>query len=146
MPPDLSFRAWTLKAESSDIQLQPQRIEDQWIDSQLNRLIRSVTGLMEDFQFGEAEQQIYDFVWSKFCDWYIEIAKIRLRSQSAPSPLPFLVNTLEKSLRLLHPFMPFVTEELWQSLKVTLLRPDTIGARNDTMMMPASIMIAPYPR
>ena len=124
---------------------QSQRIEDQWIDSQLNRLIKNVTELMQDFQFGEAEQQIYDFVWSKFCDWYIEIAKIRLRGQLTPSPLPFLVDTLEKSLRLLHPFMPFITEELWQSLKVRLLRPDTIGARNDTMKMPASIMIAPYP-
>jgi len=124
---------------------QSQRIEDQWIDSQLNRLIKNVTELMQDSQFGEAEQQIYDFVWSKFCDWYIEIAKIRLRGQLTPSPLPFLVNTLEKSLRLLHPFMPFITEELWQSLKVRLLRPDTIGARNDTVKMPASIMRAPYP-
>ncbi len=121
--------AWTM-------QLQPQKIEDQWIDSELNRLIRGVTGLMGNLQFGEAEQQIYDFVWSKFCDWYIEIAKIRLHSQPTPSPLPFLVNTLEKSLRLLHPFMPFVTEELWQSLKQHLP-----GANQ----MPASIMIAPYP-
>jgi valyl-tRNA synthetase len=91
---------------------------------------------MENFQFGEAEQQLYDFVWSKFCDWYIEIAKIRLRSQLAPSPLPFLANTLEKSLRLLHPFMPFITEELWQSLKQRLPNED---------QLPASIMIAPYP-
>jgi valyl-tRNA synthetase len=126
--------------------LDPQRIEDQWIDSQLNKLAKNVTGLMEEFQFGEAEQQIYDFVWSKFCDWYIEIAKIRLRPHPAlsmagegsgkVSPLPFLVNTLEKSLRLLHPFMPFVTEELWQSLKQRL---------PDKDQMPASIMIAPYP-
>ena len=122
--------------ETWTMQLQPQKIEDQWINSQLNRLIGSVAGLMENFQFGEAEQQIYDFVWSRFCDWYIEIAKIRLRDQSAPSPLPFLVNTLEKSLRLLHPFMPFVTEELWQSLKQHLP-----GGNQ----MPASITIAPYP-
>jgi len=124
------------KLENRTIELRPQRIEDHWISSELNRLIKSVTGLMEAFQFGEAEQQIYDFVWSKFCDWYIEVAKIRFRSQSTPSPLPFLVNTLEKSLRLLHPFMPFVTEELWQSLKQHLPG----GNR-----MPASIMIAPYP-
>jgi valyl-tRNA synthetase len=123
------LEAWT-------VQLQPRKIEDQWINSQLNRLIRGVTGLMENFQFGEAEQQIYDFVWSKFCDWYIEIAKIRLHSRSAPSPLPFLVNTLEKSLRLLHPFMPFVTEELWQSLKQRLAG----GSQ-----MPASVVMAPYP-
>jgi len=129
-----SLDAEGLKAQ--EIEIQPQRIEDLWIDSQLNRLTKNVTRLMEEFQFGEAEQQIYDFVWSKFCDWYIEIAKIRLRSQLTPSPLPFLVNTLEKSLRLLHPFMPFVTEELWQSLKQRL---------PDKYQMPASIMIAPYP-
>jgi len=144
-----SMDAETLKAQP--IELQPQRIEDQWIDSQLNRLIKNVTGLMEEFQFGEAGQQIYDFVWSKFCDWYIEIAKIRLRPHpnlssheegfGEVSPLPLLVNTLEKSLRLLHPFMPFVTEELWQSLKVRLLG----SASNDNMRMPDSIMIAPYP-
>jgi valyl-tRNA synthetase len=133
------FILQSLDAERLEVQateLQTQRIEDQWIDSQLNRLVKNVTGLMEDFQFGEAEQQVYDFVWSKFCDWYIEIAKIRLRSQLTPSPLPFLVNTLEKSLRLLHPFMPFVTEELWQSLKQRLPDKDQIQA---------SIMIAPYP-
>jgi valyl-tRNA synthetase len=133
------FILQSMDAEESEawtIQLQPQKIEDQWINSQLNRLIRSVTGLMEAFQFGEAEQQIYDFVWSKFCDWYIEIAKIRLHSRSAPSALPSLVNTLEKSLRLLHPFMPFVTEELWQSLKQHLPG----GSER-----PGSIMIAPYP-
>jgi len=124
------------RLEARAIGLQPQIIEDQWIDSQLNRLIKNVTGLMEEFQFGEAEQQIYDFVWSKFCDWYIEIAKIRPRSQLTPAPLPLLVNTLEKSLRLLHPFMPFVTEELWQSLKQRL---------PDKGQMPASIMIALYP-
>jgi valyl-tRNA synthetase len=129
-----SLDAEGLKARA--IELKPQKIEDKWIDSQLNRLIKSVTELMENFQFGEAEQQIYDFVWSKFCDWYIEIAKIRLHSQLTPSPLPFLANTLEKSLRLLHPFMPFVTEELWQSLKQRLPGED---------QMTASIMIAPYP-
>jgi valyl-tRNA synthetase len=129
------------KLEAQTAELQPQRIEDYWINSQLNHLIKGVTELMEKSQFGEAEQQIYDFVWSKFCDWYIEIAKIRLRSQVAPSPHPFLASTLEKSLRLLHPFMPFITEELWQSLKMRLLR----FAGNDTAMMPPSIMIAPYP-
>ena len=124
------------RLEAQAIELQPQRIEDQWIYGQLNKLVKNVTGLLEEFQFGEAEQQIYDFVWSKFCDWYIEIAKIRLRSQLTPSPLPFLANTLEKSLRLLHPFMPFVTEELWQSLKQRL---------PDKDQMPTSIMVAPYP-
>jgi len=132
--------------EALPVQLQLERIEDQWINSQLNRLVKSVTGLMENFQFGEAEQQIYDFVWSKFCDWYIEIAKIRLRSQSTPSPLSFLTSILEKSLRLLHPFMPFVTEELWQSLLRAQRGNFVLGSAHDgTIMMPASIMMAPYP-
>jgi valyl-tRNA synthetase len=122
--------------EGGAVDVRPQKMEDQWINSQLNQLIKNASELMEEFQFGEAEQQIYDFVWSKLCDWYIEIAKIRLRSQLTTSPLPFLVNTLEKSLRLLHPFMPFITEELWQSLKQRL---------PDKDQMPASIVIAPYP-
>jgi valyl-tRNA synthetase len=124
------------RLDTDAIEVKPQRIEDQWISSQLNRLIGNIAELMESFRFGEAEQEIHDFLWSKFCDWYIEIAKIRLRSQSTPSPLPFLVSTFEKSLRLLHPFMPFITEELWQSLKQRLPTRDQI---------PASIMIAPYP-
>ncbi|GAH81920.1 unnamed protein product, partial [marine sediment metagenome] len=95
-------------------------VEDRWILSRLNRTIASVTSLMEDFQFGEALRQIYDFLWGEFCDWYIEIAKIRHRSEEAPSPIPVLVYVLETSLRLLHPYMPFVTEELWQNLKQRL--------------------------
>ena len=114
----------------------PQKTEDRWICSRLNRLVSNVSKLMEDFQFGEAAQQIYDFIWSEFCDWYIEIAKIRLRHQSTSSPLSFLVNTLETSLRLLHPFMPFITEELWQNLKERLPNKDE---------MSACITIAPYP-
>jgi len=114
----------------------PQKIEDRWICSRLNSRISNVGKLMENFQFGEAEQQIYDFIWSEFCDWYIEIAKVRLRYQPLSSPLPFLVKILETSLRLLHPFMPFITEELWQNLKQRLPNKD---------QMPASIMIAPYP-
>jgi len=115
----------------------PQCIEDRWIQSRLNRLIDDVSKLMGSFQFGEAEQQIYEFVWSEFCDWYIEIAKIRLRSDGlTPSPLPYLASTLEKSMYLLHPFMPYITEELWQRLKQRL---------PGKSQMPASIMIAQYP-
>jgi valyl-tRNA synthetase len=114
------------------------RIEDRWIYSQLNRLTDNVAKLMENFQFGEAARQIYDFIWTEFCDWYIEIAKIRFRdSQSLSSPLPILLHTLETTLRLLHPFMPFVTEEIWRNLKHRL--PPL------QQQMPESIMIAPYP-
>jgi valyl-tRNA synthetase len=98
---------------------QSKSIEDRWILSRLNRLVLSVEELMSGFQFGEAERQIHDFFWGEFCDWYIEIAKIRL-GQSDFSPLPVLALTLDMTLRLLHPFMPFITEELWQGLKQRL--------------------------
>ena len=112
-------------------------LEDRWILSRLSRTISSITSLMNDFQFGEAQRQIYDFLWSEYCDWYIEFAKIRLRSAGETlSPLPVLVNVLETSLRLLHPYMPFVTEELWQNLRRSL----PPGWQADE-----SIMIAPYP-
>ncbi len=113
-------------------------VEDRWILSRLSRTVSSVTGLMEDFQFGEAQRQIHDFLWGEFCDWYIEIAKIRLRSgaKEVPSPVPVLVYVLETSLRLLHPYMPFVTEELWQNLK---------GRLPSDWQVAESIMIAAYP-
>ena len=108
-------------------------IEDLWITSRLNRTIADVTQLMESFMLGEALSKIHDFIWSEFCDWYIEMAKIRLRDENSPSPMPVLVHTLEKMLRLLHPFMPFITEEIWQRIAEYLpVRPD-------------SIMIAEYP-
>jgi len=113
----------------------PEPMEDRWILSRLNRLVLSVDELMSNFQFGEAERQIHDFFWGEFCDWYIEIAKIRL-SRSDFSPLPVLAFALETALRLLHPFMPFITEELWQNLKQRL--PE--GSLNSD-----SIIIAPYP-
>jgi valyl-tRNA synthetase len=114
--------------------------EDRWIVSRLNRLIAEVHQSLESFELGEAQQKLYDFVWSEFCDWYIEMAKIRLRSRTGPSPLPTLVHVLERTLRLLHPFMPFITEEVWQNLLVRLRRTAQEGD------LPASIMIAPYPQ
>jgi valyl-tRNA synthetase len=93
-----------------------------------------VNRLMEEYQFGEAQRLIHDFLWGEFCDWYIEMAKLRLR-QGDPRPLPVLAHVLEATLRLLHPFMPFITEELWQGLR----------GRLSGEAMPDSIMVAPYP-
>ncbi|MEW6033558.1 MAG: valine--tRNA ligase [Chloroflexota bacterium] len=109
----------------------PLPVEDRWVISRLNRVADRVGQLMRDFQFGEAERQVYDFIWDEYCDWYIEVAKVRMRS-GGPPPLPVLVRVLETSLRLLHPFMPFVTEELWQRLPREGRQPD-------------SIVVAPYP-
>jgi len=132
-----SVDATTLEGQTIEIKVEPQLLEDRWIVSRLNRVIGEVNRLMERFEFGEACWQIYDFVWGEFCDWYVEIAKLRLRPvEPAASPLPFLVIVLENSLRLLHPFMPFVTEELWQNVKQHF--PEEIH-------MPDSVMIASYP-
>jgi valyl-tRNA synthetase len=111
-------------------------VEDRWIISRLNRLIAEVTQMMEGFMLGEALSKIHDFVWSEFCDWYIEMAKIRLSDKNSPSPLPVLIDILDKTLRLLHPFMPFITEEIWQRIEGCLPEGTTITD---------SIMIAEYP-
>ncbi len=132
-----SVDATTLTGQTIEIKVEPQLLEDRWIVSRLNRVIGEVNRLMERFEFGEACWQIYDFMWGEFCDWYVEIAKLRLRPvEPAASPLPFLVNVLENSLRLLHPFMPFVTEELWQNVKQHF---------PEESHMPDSIMTASYP-
>jgi valyl-tRNA synthetase len=110
-------------------------VEDRWILSRLNKAIANVSELMTDFQFGEAERQIHDFFWGEFCDWYIEISKLRFSDKTA-SPSPILAIVLETSLRLLHPFMPFITEELWQNLKLRL---------PDGTLQAGSIMVSPYP-
>ena len=131
------FVVRSLESEGADIEFKRERLalEDRWILSRLSRTTANVTRLMDNFQFGEALRQLHDFIWGEFCDWYIEFAKIRLNSKDA-SPLPMLVHVLETSLRLLHPFMPFITEELWQNLKKRL----PAGWRETE-----SIMIAAYP-
>ena len=115
------FVVRSIKPESDvKIQWNLLPVEDRWILSRLSRTVATVNRLMADFQFGEAQRQIHDFLWGEFCDWYIEFAKIRLHSKEVLSPIPVLVHVLATSLRLLHPYMPFVTEELWQSLKKCL--------------------------
>ncbi len=123
----------SLESGAGEITRDKLAAEDRWILSRLNRTIAGVTGLMDDFQFGEAQRQVHDFLWGEYCDWYIELAKIRLQAGDS-SPLPVLAQVLEVSLRLLHPYMPFLTEELWQHLKKSVE-----GIEGE------SIMIASYP-
>ena len=122
--------------------------EDFWIVARLNQVAEHVDSYLRNFELGEAQRELYDFIWHDFCDWYIEFAKLRLRngSDSAPSPLPVLAHVLERTLRLLHPFMPFITEEIWQKLKALIgstkaLPEPIVGGQG----MPDSIMVAPYP-
>lgn len=94
-------------------------IEDKWIISRYNELVKNVTNSLENFELGIAVQNLYDFIWDVFCDWYIEIAKIRLNGESEEgkkTARAVLVYVMSNTLKLLHPFMPFITEEIWQAL------------------------------
>jgi valyl-tRNA synthetase len=119
--------------------------EDRWIISLLDRLTAEVNQSLESFELGEAQQRLYEFFWNDFCDWYIEMAKIRLRSGVGPSPLPTLAHVLERTLRLMHPFMPFITEEIWRNL---IARLPTEGQREGQRSgsAPESVMVAHYPQ
>lgn len=96
------------------------QIEDKWILSKLNDVVKEVLINLDKFELGLAAQKIYDFIWDDFCDWYIELAKIRLlqdeQSKIADNTRNMLVFLMKQILKLLHPFMPFITEEIWQSL------------------------------
>ena len=94
-------------------------ISDKWVLSKLNTLIEEVTENMDKYELGVAVQKIYDFVWDIYCDWYIEMTKARLFSDDADrkqTAISVLTYVLDQILRLLHPFMPFITEEIWQSI------------------------------
>ena len=94
-------------------------IEDKWVLSQLNTLIREVTENMDAYELGVASAKVYDFIWDTYCDWYIELTKARLYGEDEESKRTaqqVLVYVLDQFLRLLHPFMPFITEEIWQAI------------------------------
>ena len=111
--------------------------EDRWIVSRLNRVADQVDSHMRAYQFGEAQRVVHDFLWNEYCDWYIEMSKIRLRTGDGQSPLPVLAHVLERTLRLLHPFLPFATEEIWSRLTAVL--PEVEDP-------PEAAMLAPYPQ
>lgn len=94
-------------------------ISDKWVLSKLNTLIAEVTENLEKYELGVAVQKVYDFIWDTYCDWYIELTKSRLYSDDSlrkQTAICVLVYVLDQILRLLHPFMPFITEEIWQSI------------------------------
>ena len=94
-------------------------LEDKWILSKLNSVIPEVTENMERYELGVAAQKVYDFIWDSYCDWYIELTKTRIQGEDEDSKLraqQVLCYVLTETLKLLHPFMPFITEEIWQAL------------------------------
>ena len=94
-------------------------LEDKWILSKLNSVIPEITENMERYELGVAAQKVYDFIWDSYCDWYIELTKTRLQGEDEDSKIraqQVLCYVLTQILKLLHPFMPFITEEIWQAL------------------------------
>jgi valyl-tRNA synthetase len=115
---------------------QTSTLEDRWILSRFNRVAKDVAAELESYRFHEAANGIYDFFWGQFCDWYLELIKPRLLSQEANEAwvaCTNLVSLFEAALRLLHPIMPFITEEIWQTIY-------------DAKPPLKSIALAPYPQ
>ena len=130
-----------LQGESLQGEREPS-LADRWILSELQGAIRRVREAMDTWRFDLAAKAIYEFVWSEFCDWYLELAKALLKSPEASeaekrAARHTLATALEASLRLAHPFMPFITEELWQGLPAEVRGPAKDGRQ--------SLMLAPYP-
>jgi len=114
--------------------------EDRWILSRLNSVIGSYTSALEGYRFHEAAMTMYDFTWHEFCDWYIEMAKPRLDEAADPSDrttaLSVLAKVLSDTLLLLHPFIPFITEEVWQKMRELLPHGE----------LSESVMLGPWPQ
>jgi valyl-tRNA synthetase len=115
---------------------------DRWVRSRLNATIATVRDALDAYRFDLAAQAVYEFTWSEFCDWYLELSKPVLTSASASDAAKrgtrwTLVQALETLLRLTHPFMPFITEEIWQKVRPLAGAPG--GYEGET------IMLAPYP-
>ena len=95
------------------------QLEDKWILSKYNDVVKSVTENLDKFELGIALSNLYDFIWENFCDWYIELVKPRLFDKENPTGKTaqyVLTYVLSNTMKLLHPFMPFITEEIWQHL------------------------------
>ena len=112
---------------------------DRWILSRYNQNIKQVTELLEAYDFGEAARVLYEFIWHEFCDWYVEMAKERLYgkdAQAAQIARTILLQVLDGTVRMLHPFMPFITEEIWQKLRSPV----------SGLPSPVSIMLSQWPK
>ena len=121
-------------------------LADSWIWARLQALIREVERLFSNFQYGEAGRQIYDFFWGEFADWYLEVAKLQLNEggDRAFYTAFTLVRIFDMSLRLLHPFTPFVTEELWGYLKRTCMSKS--AAFSPTTGWEDALIVAQFPQ
>ncbi|RJP48818.1 MAG: valine--tRNA ligase [Anaerolineaceae bacterium] len=118
-------------------------LADSWIWARLQQLVRDVERNFQNFQYGQAGQLIYDFFWSDFADWYVEIAKGQLQNaESRTQTVETLARVLDVSLRLLHPFTPFVTEEIWGHLREAILESPISDLASD---WPDALIVAKWP-
>jgi valyl-tRNA synthetase len=112
------FVITAINSQGSAENLGDYTLADSWIWARLQRLVRDVERLFQTFQYGEAGRQIYEFLWSDFADWYVEVAKGQLQNEATKArTVETLARVFDMALRLLHPFTPFVTEELWDHLR-----------------------------
>jgi valyl-tRNA synthetase len=119
-------------------------LADSWVWARLQQLVRDVERHFQNFQYGQAGQQIYDFIWSEFADWYVEIAKEQLRDDKTKVQTAYtLARVFDTCLRLLHPFTPFVTEEIWRHLKNAVLESPVSSLAQDWQ---DALIIAHWPQ
>lgn len=129
-----------------------ENLTDRWILHRFNAAAREVDRLLPEYQYGEAARVIYDFIWSEFCDWYIELVKPRLYNQEDPTRAAAqetLAVVLEGTLRLLHPFMPYITEAIWQKLPYRSTPMETAAAiaeQSGQAELKPSITVTAYPQ
>jgi len=133
-----------LSSQQSADKLGDYTLADSWIWARLQQLVRDVERLFQTFQYGQVGQQIYDFIWNDFADWYVEIAKLELAEddEQAARAVDTLARVFDISLRLLHPFTPFVTEELWGHLHSALRESSLKDICKD---WPDALIIAKFP-
>ncbi|MDD4168813.1 MAG: valine--tRNA ligase [Desulfotomaculaceae bacterium] len=134
------FVMMNLKDYNPDGQTGQYTLADRWILSRFQNVAGEVTRLLEDYELGEAARVLYEFIWNEFCDWYIELVKPRLYGKTTPqdryTAQYVLTAVLKNTLELLHPFMPFITEEIWQHLPgrgVTIMRASWPVAREELL-------------
>ncbi len=131
-------------AKLSTTKLPVYTLADSWIWAKMQKLVRDVERLFQGFQYGEAGRQIYEFFWSDFADWYVEIAKQQMqKAETREQTIDMLVRVLDTSLRLLHPFTPFITEELWGHLREAVLDSPLSDMAGD---WPEALIVAPWPQ
>jgi valyl-tRNA synthetase len=109
------FVLMNLGERPAEVREEELTLADRWIRSRLAAVTQSLTRSLEEYKFYEASDALYHFIWHQFCDWYLELAKVGLREEIQTTKA-VLADTLDRILRLLHPFMPFITEEIWQHL------------------------------